>query len=170
MSAWGAYWYKKTMKGFWKENFDMENESKVKIKIFGKERTVEICLVGDNDSERLTKEEEKLLKWICSVDFDIHKDKIIKYINYLNDIIGEYKHDDYDLSNDEVFLPTAILINVTDSMDEDTAEVALFAESDKYAIDEGIMIAFKDSEYFGISGFNDCMNDFEDENFDEYNS
>ena len=70
----------------------MENESKVKIKIFGKERTVEICLVGDNDSERLTKEEEKLLKWICSVDFDIHKDKIIKYINYLNDIIGEYKH------------------------------------------------------------------------------
>lgn len=74
------------------------------------------------------------------------------------------------MSNDEVFLPTAILINVTDSMDEDTAEVALFAESDKYAIDEGIMIAFKDSEYFGISGFNDCMNDFEDENFDEYNS
>ena len=55
-------------------------------------------------------------------------------------------------------------------MDEDTAEVALFAESDKYAIDEGIMIAFKDSEYFGISGFNDYMNDFEDENFDEYNS
>lgn len=148
----------------------MENESKVKIKIFGKVRTVEICLVGDNNSERLTKEEEKLLKWICSVDFDIHKDKIIKYINYLNDIIGEYKHDDYDLSNDEVFLPTAILINVTDSMDEDTAEVALFAESDKYAIDEGIMIAFKDGEYFGISGFNDCMNDFEDENFDEYNS
>lgn len=36
----------------------MENESKVKIKIFGKERTVEIYLVGDNDSERLTKEEE----------------------------------------------------------------------------------------------------------------
>lgn len=148
----------------------MKNENKVKAKIFGKKRLVEIYLVGDNDSERLTKEEKKLLKWIRSVDFELYKGKIVKYINYLNDIIGEDKHDDYDLSDDEVFLPTAILINVTDSMDEDTAEVALFAESDKYAIDEGIMIAFKDNEYFGISGFNDCMNYFEDENFDEYNS
>jgi len=29
------------------------------------------------------------------------------------------------------------------------------------------MIAFKNDEYFGISGFDDCMNCFEDENFDE---
>lgn len=144
----------------------MKNGSKVKIKIFGKKRTVEIYLVGDNNSERLTKEEKKLLKWIQSVDFDMHKDKIIKYINYLNDVIGEDKHDDYDLSDDEVFLPTAILINVTDSMDEDMAEIALFAESDKYAMDEGIMIAFKNGEYFGISGFNDGLNCFEDDNFE----
>ena len=144
----------------------MKDGSKVKVKIFGKKRIVEIYLVGDNESERLTKEEKKLLKWIQSVNFESYKGKIIKYINYLNDIIGEDKHDDYDLSDDEVFLPTAILINVTECMDEETAEVALFAESDKYAIDEGIMIAFKNGEYFGISGFDDCMNCLEDENFE----
>lgn len=143
----------------------MKNSNRVKVKIFGKKRTVEIYLVGDNDSERLTKKEKKLLKWIRSVNFESYKNKIVKYINYLNDIIGEDTHDDYDLSNDEIFLPTAILINVSEYMDEDMAEIALFAESDKYAIDNGIMIAFKNGKYFGISGFNDCMNCFEDENF-----
>ena len=63
-------------------------------------------------------------------------------------------------------MPTSILINVEEDMDEETADVALFGESN-YAEDEGIMVAFKNDEYFGISGFDDCMNCFEDENFDE---
>lgn len=151
----------------------MNSNAKVKIEIFGKERILDILLVGDNEPEyslktgqmevvSLTDKEEQLLNWIQAVDFDQYKDKIVKYINYLNDIIGEATYDDYDLSDDDIFLPTQILINVTDSMDEDTADIALFAESDAYAMDDGIMIAFKDGEYFGISGFNDCMNYFED--------
>ena len=88
--------------------------------VFGKERELDICLVGDNAP-------------------------------------------DYDLSNDEIFMPTTILINVSKVMDDDTAEVALFGES-CYA-EDGIMIAFKNGKYFGISGFDDCMNYFEDENF-----
>ena len=151
----------------------MNSNAKVKIEIFGKERILDILLVGDNEPEyslktgqmevvSLTEKEEQLLNWIQAVDFDQYKDKIVKYINYLNDIIGEATYDDYDLSDDDIFLPTQILINVTDSMDEDTADIALFAESDAYAMDDGIMIAFKDGEYFGISGFNDCMNYFED--------
>lgn len=151
----------------------MNSNAKVKIEIFGKERILDMLLVGDNEPEyslktgqmevvSLTEKEEQLLNWIQAVDFDQYKDKIVKYINYLNDIIGEATYDDYDLSDDDIFLPTQILINVTDSMDEDTADIALFAESDAYAMDDGIMIAFKDGEYFGISGFNDCMNYFED--------
>lgn len=151
----------------------MNSNAKVKIEIFGKERILDILLVGDNEPEyslktgqmeivSLTEKEEQLLNWIQAVDFDQYKDKIVKYINYLNDIIGEATYDDYDLSDDGIFLPAQILINVTDSMDEDTADIALFAESDAYAMDDGIMIAFKDGEYFGISGFNDCMNYFED--------
>lgn len=151
----------------------MNSNAKVKIEIFGKERILDILLVGDNEPEyslktgqmevvSLTEKEEQLLNWIQAVDFDQYKDKIVKYINYLNDIIGEATYDDYDLSDDDIFLPAQILINVTDSMDEDTADIALFAESDAYAMDDGIMIAFKDGEYFGISGFNDCMNYFED--------
>ncbi len=151
----------------------MNSNAKVKIEIFGKERILDILLVGDNEPEyslktgqmevvSLTEKEEQLLNWIQAVDFDLYKDKIVKYINYLNDIIGEATYDDYDLSDDNIFLPAQILINVTDSMDEDTADIALFAESDAYAMDDGIMIAFKDGEYFGISGFNDCMNYFED--------
>lgn len=151
----------------------MNSNAKVKIEIFGKERILDILLVGDNEPEyslktgqmevvSLTDKEEQLLNWIQAVDFDQYKDKIVKYINYLNDIIGEATYDDYDLSDDDIFLPAQILINVTDSMDEDTADIALFAESDAYAMDDGIMIAFKDGEYFGISGFNDCMNYFED--------
>lgn len=151
----------------------MNSNAKVKIEIFGKERILDILLVGDNEPEyslktgqmevvSLTEKEEQLLNWIQAVDFDLYKDKIVKYINYLNDIIGEATYDDYDLSDDDIFLPAQILINVTDSMDEDTADIALFAESDAYAMDDGIMIAFKDGEYFGISGFNDCLNYFED--------
>lgn len=151
----------------------MNNNEKVKVEIFGKERILDMLLVGDNEPEyslktgqmevvSLTDKEEQLLNWIQTVDFDQYKDKIVKYINYLNDIIGEATYDDYDLSDDDIFLPAQILINVTDSMDEDTADIALFAESNAYAMDDGIMIAFKDGEYFGISGFNDCMNYFED--------
>ena len=151
----------------------MNSNEKVKIEIFGKERILDILLVGDNEPEydlitkqmevvKLTEKEEQLLNWIQTVDFDLYKDKIVKYINYLNDMIGEDTHDDYDLSDNDIFLPAQILINVTSSMDEDTADIALFAESDAYAMDDGIMIAFKDGEYFGISGFNDCLNYFED--------
>lgn len=151
----------------------MNSNEKVKIEIFGKERILDILLVGDNEPEydlitkqmevvKLTEKEEQLLSWIQTVDFDLYKDKIVKYINYLNDMIGEDTHDDYDLSDNDIFLPVQILINVTSNMDEDTADIALFAESDAYAMDDGIMIAFKDGEYFGISGFNDCMNYFED--------
>lgn len=151
----------------------MNSNEKVKIEIFGKERILDILLVGDNEPEydlitkqmkvvKLTEKEEQLLNWIQAVDFDLYKDKIVKYINYLNDMIGEDTHDDYDLSDNDIFLPVQILINVTSSMDEDTADIALFAESDAYAMDDGIMIAFKDGEYFGISGFNDCLNYFED--------
>ena len=151
----------------------MNSNEKVKIEIFGKERILDILLVGDNEPEsdlitkqmevvKLTEKEEQLLNWIQTVDFDLYKDKIVKYINYLNDMIGEDTHDDYDLSDNDIFLPAQIRINVTSSMDKDTADIALFAESDAYAMDDGIMIAFKDGEYFGISGFNDCLNYFED--------
>lgn len=157
----------------------MKSNEKVVMAVFGKERELEICLVGDNEPDynletdqfevvNLTREEEELLNWIKSVDISsLCRDKIIKYINYLNDIVGEDTHDDYDLSDDEVFMPISILINVSEElMDEETADVALFGES-SYAEDEGIMVAFKNNEYFGISGFDDCMNCFEDENFDE---
>ena len=157
----------------------MKSNEKVVMTIFGKERELEIWLVGDNEPDYnletdqfevvdLTSEEEKMLDWIKSVDISsLCRDKIIKYINYLNDIVGEDTHDDYDLSDDKIFMPISILVNVSEElMDEETADVALFGES-SYAEDEGIMVAFKNDEYFGISGFDDCMNCFEDENFDE---
>lgn len=156
----------------------MKSNEKVVMTIFGKERELEICLVGDNEPEynletdqfevvNLTREEEELLNWIKSVDIlSLCRDKIIKYINYLNDAVGEDTHDVYDLSDDEVFMPTSILINVEEDMDEETADVALFGES-SCAEDEGIMVAFKNGKYFGIGGWDDCMNCFED-NFMEY--
>nr|DAY00833.1 MAG TPA: hypothetical protein [Caudoviricetes sp.] len=156
----------------------MKSNEKVAMTIFGKERELEICLVGDNEPEynletdqfevvNLTREEEELLNWIKSVDISsLCRDKIIKYINYLNDAVGEDTHDDYDLSDDEVFMPTSILINVEEDMDEETADVALFGES-SCAEDEGIMVAFKNGKYFGIGGWDDCMNCFEDD-FMEY--
>ena len=156
----------------------MKSNEKVAMTIFGKERELEICLVGDNEPEynletdqfevvNLTREEEELLNWIKSVDISsLCRDKIIKYINYLNDAVGEDIHDDYVLSDDEVFMPTSILINVEEDMDEETADVALFGES-SCAEDEGIMVAFKNGKYFGIGGWDDCMNCFEDD-FMEY--
>lgn len=54
--------------------------------------------------------------------------KLLNTSNYLNDAVGEDTHDDYVLSDDEVFMPTSILINVEEDMDEETADVALFGE------------------------------------------
>lgn len=51
-------------------------------------------------------------------------------------------------------------------MNEETADVALFGES-SCAEDEGIMVAFKNGKYFGIGGWDDSMNCFEDD-FMEY--
>lgn len=156
----------------------MKSNEKVAMTIFGKEREIEICLVGDNEPEynleidqfevvNLTREEEELLNWIKSVDISsLCRDKIIKYINYLNGAVGEDTHNNYDLSDDEVFMPTSILINVEEDMDEETADVALFGES-SCAEDEGIMVAFKNGKYFGIGGWDDSMNCFEDD-FMEY--
>ena len=45
-------------------------------------------------------------------------------------------------------------------MDDETAEIALFGESEY--LEDGIMIAFKNGKYFGICGFDDCMNNFEE--------
>lgn len=156
----------------------MKSNEKVAMTIFGKERELEICLVGDNEPEynletdqfevvNLTREEEELLNWIKSVDISsLCRDKIIKYINYLNGAVGEDTHNDYDLSDDEVFMPTSILINMEEDMNEETADVALFGES-SCAEDEGIMVAFKNGKYFGIGGWDDSMNCFEDD-FMEY--
>ena len=145
----------------------MKSNEKVVMTIFGKERELEICLVGDNEPEynletdqfevvNLTREEEELLNWIKSVDISsLCRDKIIKYINYLNDAVGEDTHDDYDLSDDEVFMPTSILINVEEGMDEETADVALFGES-SCAEDEGIMVAFKNGRQYQRADGSGC--------------
>ena len=80
----------------------MKSNEKVVMTIFGKERELEICLVGDNEPEynletdqfevvNLTREEEELLNWIKSVDISsLCRDKIIKYINYTSFKISKF--------------------------------------------------------------------------------
>ena len=43
--------------------------------------------------------------------------------------------------------------------------LALYAESDY--LEDAVTIAFKNGKYFGMTGFDDCMNCFEDEFYDE---
>lgn len=149
----------------------MKSNKKITMNIFGKERQLDICLVGDNEPEynletnqleivELTKAEERLLDWIKMFDISICKEKIVKYINYMNEIIEEGIYNDYDLSDENVFLPMSILINVREETDDETADIALFGESEY--TEDGIMIAFKNGNYLGISGFNDLMNYWED--------
>lgn len=157
----------------------MKNNKIIKKKIFGVERELEIVLVGDDAPDlmpdgnyavrKLNSAEEKLVKWIEALDFDQYKDKITKYINYELAAMGDRKISSRSLVKDHIYKPQAILVNVREDMDEDTADVALFAESEE--VDDGVLIAFKNEKYFGMSGFDDSLSYFEDfenpENWEE---
>lgn len=148
----------------------MYSNETVKMNIFGKERELAIVLVGDNDPDymederefvELVPKEEELLNWILGVDFSDYKEKIKNYINYIgHECCGLKKILENKLSKDKVFLPVAIMINVTEDMDEKTADVALYGESDY--LEDAITIAFKNGKYFGITGYDDNLNCFED--------
>lgn len=148
----------------------MNSNEKIKMNIFGKERELKIILVGDNDSEdlyndeefvKLMPEEEELLKWILNVDFTEYEEKFEKYINYIGcECCGQEEISKEDLLKDEIFLPIGVLINVTEFMDAETADVALYGESDY--LEDAVTIAFKDGEYFGMTGFDDNLNCFEE--------
>lgn len=145
----------------------MKSNEIVKMNVLDVERKLDIELVGDNNPElqgeevaELVDEEIRLLDFIKSVDFSDIKQHIVNYINYQLSIFSDDEIEVDDLMDENVFSPTSILINVTDDMDDETAEVALFAESDM--LEEGVLIAFKDGKYFGISEYNPSMNEFEE--------
>lgn len=148
----------------------MKSNEKVKMTVFGKERELEIILVGDNNPDymedekefvELVPKEEELLNWILGVDFSEYKEKIQKYINYRgHECCGLKKISESQLLEDRVFLPVGIIINVTKDMDDETADVALYGESDY--LEDAVTIAFKDGKFFGITGYDDNLNCFED--------
>lgn len=153
----------------------MKSNETVKMNIFGKERELKIILVGDNEPNytenaeeivKLVPKEEELLNWFLHIDFSEYKEKIQKYINYVgHECCGLRKISKRKIAKDKYFLPVGIIINVIKDMDDETAEIALYAESDY--LEDAVTIAFKNGKYFGMTGFDDCMNCFEDEFYEK---
>ena len=151
----------------------MKNNELIKIKAFGSRRKAEIVLLGDSIDRAseldengeykivdLFPEEEALVKWIQTVDFTELAENITRYINYNLSMIEADNITKSELKKEGMFEPVEILVNVEeDSEDDDTAEIALFAECE--LLEDGILIGFKDKEYFGISEYTDTLDYFD---------
>ncbi len=151
----------------------MKNNELIKIKAFGSRRKAEIVLLGDSIDRAseldengeykivdLLPEEEALVKWIQTVDFTELAENITRYINYNLSMIEADNITKSELKKEGMFEPVEILVNVEeDSEDDDTAEIALFAECE--LLEDGILIGFKDKEYFGISEYTDTLDYFD---------
>lgn len=151
----------------------MKNNELIKIKAFGSRRKAEIVLLGDSIDRAseldengeykivdLLPEEEALVKWIQTVDFTELAENITRYINYNLSMIEADNITKSELKKESMFEPAEILVNVEeDSEDDDTAEIALFAECE--LLEDGILIGFKDKEYFGISEYTETLDYFD---------
>lgn len=151
----------------------MKNNELIKIKAFGSRRKAEIVLLGDSIDRAseldengeykivdLLPEEEALVKWIQTVDFTELAENITRYINYNLSMIEADNITKSELKKEGMFEPVEILVNVEeDSEDDDTAEIALFAECE--LLEDGILIGFKDKEYFGISEYTETLDYFD---------
>lgn len=151
----------------------MKNNELIKIKAFGSRRKAEIVLLGDSIDRAseldengeykivdLLPEEEALVKWIQTVDFTELAENITRYINYNLSMIEADNITKSELKKEGMFEPAEILVNVEeDSEDDDTAEIALFAECE--LLEDGILIGFKDKEYFGISEYTETLDYFD---------
>lgn len=151
----------------------MKNNELIKIKAFGSRRKAEIVLLGDSIDRAseldengeykivdLLPKEEALVKWIQTVDFTELAENITRYINYNLSMIEADNITKSELKKEGMFEPAEILVNVEeDSEDDDTAEIALFAECE--LLEDGILIGFKDKEYFGISEYTETLDYFD---------
>lgn len=151
----------------------MKNNELIKIKAFGSRRKAEIVLLGDSIDRAseldengeykivdLLPEEEALVKWIQTVDFTELAENITRYINYNLSMIEADNITKSELKKEGMFEPVEILVNVEeDSEDDNTAEIALFAECE--LLEDGILIGFKDKEYFGISEYTETLDYFD---------
>lgn len=151
----------------------MKNNELIKIKAFGSRRKAEIVLLGDSIDRAseldengeykivdLLPEEEALVKWIQTVDFTELAENITRYINYNLSMIEADNITKSELKKEGMFEPAEILVNVEeDSEDDNTAEIALFAECE--LLEDGILIGFKDKEYFGISEYTETLDYFD---------
>ena len=121
---------------------------------------VELDENGEYKLVDLLPEEEALVKWIQTVDFTELAENITRYINYNLSMIEADNITKSELKKEGMFEPAEILVNVEeDSEDDDTAEIALFAECE--LLEDGILIGFKDKEYFGISEYTETLDYFD---------
>lgn len=134
----------------------LNDNEKIDLVIFGKERSIKVVSLGDNQFENgeykekgfaLTKEEISLLNWLLeNVNLDDYKDKIICYINEMYSTWSDNEITIDDLEN-EVKI-NKIVISIV------SRDVKYFPDISfvgKVNCDEnGICIGFKNKEFLGI--------------------
>lgn len=134
----------------------LNDNEKIDLVIFGKERSIKVVSLGDNQFEAgeykekgfsLTEEEVSLLNWLIeNVNLDDYKDKIIDYINDTYSMWSDREITADDLENEIRINRIAITI-----VSRDVKHFPDISFVGKVKCDEhGICIGFKNKEFLGI--------------------
>lgn len=136
---------------------DME---KIKVRIFGKERELEVFSVGDNRSDEngnykedgfaLSEKEIECLNWLINdVDLSDYKKEIAEYCNNTYEMWCDKRIKPSDVEN-EISI-TAIAIKVKENYKSEYyyPEISFYGDC-KCDEEHGICIGFRDRKYLGI--------------------
>lgn len=144
----------------------LKNGDLINIKLFGKEKQVEVICTGDNQFDKngnykkdgflFTEKEIDLLKWLVSeINIEDYSDDIKKYCIVLYQDMSMESDEDFSFDISEEIDITSIAINVSDISESNDGLV--YPEISFYGsclcdFDNGICIGFRDKKFIGVRG------------------
>lgn len=140
---------------------NLNNGEHITIRLFGKERNVEVFSTGDNQFDdsgndkpagfALSEEEIACLNWfIENVKIEDYRQEIAEYCNEQYDTMGDEPISESDVENEITIFAIAINISEIPQSTDGYAYPEISFFGDCKCDPEGICIGFRDKKFLGI--------------------
>lgn len=137
---------------------ELNNNDKIKINLFGKEKEVKVFSTGDSMFDengnykdynyKLSNEEIDCLNWfINNVNIDDYRDNILEYCNKMYSMWSDKKITKQDIEK-EINI-NAIAINIKENWKSIYPEISFYGNCN-CDNEHGICIGFRDKKFLGI--------------------